>query len=69
MAVGRHNKVYQDGTHTSEGVISHRPHELGFLMPVKLDFKAGKAINNTFRPLRYGGRLVFALPGGGDHVV
>lgn len=69
MAAGRHNKLYQDGTHTSEGIISHRPHPLGFFMPVKLDFKAGKDVYGKFNPLRYGGRLVFALPGGGDYVV
>ena len=53
------------GTETREGFIRHRKTETGISLPVKLDFDSEK-VDNIYFPLRKGGRLVFALPGGGE---
>jgi hypothetical protein len=58
------------GTTTSEGFIPYLPYE-GYLLPVKLDIP-GKLplaeMKAPLPPLRRKGHLVFALPGGGEHV-
>jgi hypothetical protein len=58
------------GTVTSEGFIPYLPYE-GYLLPVKLDIP-GKLplaeMKAPLPPLRRKGHLVFALPGGGEHV-
>lgn len=53
-------------TWTTEGLIRHRKHPLGFHMPVKL--AVGEPMYELQPPLRdEGGQLLFALPGGGVH--
>lgn len=53
------------GTNTRQGFIHHRKTESGIRLPVKLDFDSER-IEDIYFPLRRGGRLVFALPGGGE---
>jgi hypothetical protein len=53
------------GTNTRQGFIYHLKTEEGIRLPVKLDFNSEK-IENTYFPLRKDGKLVFALPGGGE---
>ena len=53
------------GTETREGFINHYKDNSGWRLPVKLDFNSER-IDNTYFPLRREGRLVFALPGGGE---
>ena len=53
------------GTETRQGFIYHQKTESGVRPPVKLDFNSEK-IDNIYFPLRKRGRLVFALPGGGE---
>jgi len=59
------------GTVTTEGYVPHAWHPAGFFAPVKLDIRRGgvKGILDYQAPLRRGdGRLVYALPGGGEWV-
>lgn len=53
-------------TRTSEGYIPHRRHPMGFFMPVKLDLDMRNRHHGLCPPLRRDGRLVYALPGGGE---
>ncbi len=53
------------GTNTREGFIYHRKAEGGARLPVKIDF-ASEKIEDTYFPLRRNGRLVWALPDGGE---
>ncbi len=54
------------GTVTSEGVILHRKHDQGFMAPVKI---AGMPESGKDpAPLRKDGKLVYALPGGGEWI-
>jgi hypothetical protein len=72
MATSRTPKKihYLGGTTTSEGFIPYLPYE-GYLLPVKLDIPGKLPVAEMKRPLpplRRKGHLVFALPGGGEHV-
>jgi len=61
-------------TFTSEGAIPHMLMQYDggtFLAPVKMTYQIGRAWNSDKQihlqaPLRRDGRLVFALPGGGE---
>lgn len=53
------------GTNTRQGFIHHLVTDDGIRLPVKLDFDSER-IEDTYFPLKRGGRLVFALPGGGE---
>lgn len=53
------------GTDTREGFIEHQKTEGGLRLPVKIDFNSER-IANIYFPLRREGKLVFALPGGGE---
>jgi hypothetical protein len=53
------------GTNTREGFIYHRKTTSGARLPVKIDFNSER-IDDTYFPLRRNGRLVFALPDGGE---
>lgn len=53
------------GTNTRQGFIDHLVTDDGIRLPVKLDFDSER-IEDTYFPLRKEGRLVFALPGGGE---
>ncbi len=61
------------GTQTSEGMIPHREHPIytGLMMPIKLAIPTQGPIapwNEPFAPLRFAGKLVWALPGGGEYI-
>ncbi len=61
---------YSYATPTQEGIIPHKAFK-SFRLPVKLDFSQKYIINDgqsLYAPLRRNGRLVFALPGGGEYV-
>jgi hypothetical protein len=53
------------GTNTRQGFIDHLVTDDGVRLPVKIDFDSER-IEDTYFPLKRGGRLVFALPGGGE---
>lgn len=53
------------GTETLEGFIGHLKTGTGVRLPVKLDF-TGEKVNDLYSPIRKGGKLAFALPGGGE---
>ena len=53
------------GTNTREGFIDHLNTKDGIRLPVKLDFSSEK-IEELYFPLKRDGRLVFALPCGGE---
>lgn len=58
------------GTETLAGFIPYLPFG-NLLLPVKLDIVRGgkvRQMEGLQPPLRRGGFLVFALPGGGDYV-
>lgn len=65
MVIVENARTSKFGTNTRQGFIDHRKTEDGLRLPVKLDFDSEK-IEDTYFPLRRGGRLVFALPGGGE---
>lgn len=64
-------KTLLGGTMTTEGIIMHKEHDCGFYMPVKIAVRKGgvKAMLQPQQPQRdFKGRLIWALPGGGDFV-
>lgn len=65
MIIVENEHTSKFGTKTREGFIDHRKTDEGIRLPVKLDF-ASEKIEDTYFPLRRGGRLVYAAPGGGE---
>lgn len=56
----------KDATETTEGIIQNKQYK-GLSCPVMLDvdaYASVKELNGLQAPLRYKGKLMFALPGG-----
>ena len=58
-------KTIQGGVRTTEGIIPHRAHSQGFLMPIRIVSMRSGYTNTCPERERSNHRLVYALPGGG----
>lgn len=68
--MSNHDRTYAFITVTDEGVIDHFKHPSGILLPVKVRVKndSKEELGKYPSPIRRGGKLVYALPGGGDYI-
>lgn len=53
---------------TSDGMLRHRMHPAGFMMPVAVDVIVASNGKLIASPVIRGGKVVYALPGGGRYI-
>lgn len=63
--VRRIGKTQKNGVETTEGFFVHIPYK-GIHLPVKLEISGDKECPQN--PKKINGKVVYALPGGGDHI-